>query len=386
MKIGAYVHIPFCLARCYYCSFTSYAVGASAEQDIYQKQIEPYLNALIKEVGIYKDLLKGKNIQLKSLYIGGGTPTCLSGGQLFILLDTLRTNYTYSEGIEITVEGNPGTIGPEKLAVLKEQGCNRLSLGVQSFNPKELRVLGRIHSLPDVYNTYKIARTMGFANINLDLMYGLPGQDLNDWKKNLRQIVDLQPEHISLYQLNIEEGTPFYHLYQRGLMEKFDQDQAFYMYEEAINYLTEQGYHHYEISNFARPGKESRHNKLYWQDEYYLGLGAGASGYLDNMRYTNMSSLKQYQELVNRGERPLEEQEKIGPSLAMAETMFLGLRLLEGVDKRKFQQHFQVNIKDQYGEIIENLKSQGLLRETETHLHLTRRGLYIANEVFMEFL
>lgn len=386
MNIGAYVHVPFCIARCYYCSFTSYALGKNAGATNYRQQIEPYIEALKKEVGIYKNVLKDEEIQLKSLYIGGGTPTCLSGGQLYLLLDALRTGFSYSNQIEITVEGNPGTISEEKLKVLQEQGCTRLSLGVQSFNNKELRVLGRIHSTRDVYNTYKLARKMGFANINLDLMYGLPGQSLEDWKKNLRELVSLGPEHISLYQLNLEKGTPFQHLYERGLLEIFDQEEAFYMYEEAIDYLRAKGYHHYEISNFARPGKESRHNQLYWHDEYYVGLGAGASGYLENIRYTNICNLIQYQETVNQGLRPIEQQEKIDRSLNMAETMFLGLRLLEGVNKRKFYQQFQVSVKDLYGNVIEPLKKQGLLRETETHIHLTRRGLYIANEVFMEFL
>lgn len=374
---GVYVHIPFCLAKCYYCDFTSFAGRNEQEK-------ESYLLALEQEGAIYRELFQG--FTGKSLYIGGGTPTCLTSGQLFMLFSILNHLFKLPAGIEITVEGNPGTLDRDKLKQLKEAGCNRLSLGVQSFSSRDLKILGRIHSPQDVYNTYRLARQEGFQNINLDLMYGLPGQDLKGWRGNLLKLMELQPEHISLYQLNIEKDTPFGQLAEKGLLEEDDQDIAYLMYGEAINYLEARGYHHYEVSNFALPGKEAFHNRLYWLNEEYLGLGAGAAGYLQGVRYTNIGNPAAYQEILSQGKLPSAEKEIINSELAMAETMFLGLRLLEGVNKADFRIKHGVNMENKYKETLDKLKKQGLLRETDTHIALTKKGLYVANEVMLEFL
>jgi len=376
-KIGVYVHIPFCMAKCYYCDFNSYAGKGDVGKDT-------YLTFLEKESIIYN--IKYLKMEAISLYIGGGTPTCLTDKQLMKLFNILSSNLKFANDIEITIEGNPGTLDMKKLAISKGFGCNRLSLGVQSFSARDLQILGRIHTVQDVYNTFKMARGLGFNNINLDLMYGLPGQDIQGWKENLKKIVELQPEHISLYQLNIEKNTAFFKLYKRGLLEEFEQDVAFLMYDEAINYLSANGYRHYEISNFAKKGRESYHNKIYWRNEEYLGLGAGAASYLDSNRYTNMSSLDDYQCALDGGELPIKKTEVINKKLSMAETMFLGLRLLEGVKKSDFIKKHGISVEIQYKNAIGKLKEQGLLCETPTHISLSKKGLYVANVVFCEFL
>ena len=376
--VGIYVHIPFCLAKCYYCNFVSYAGNSVVEKDA-------YLAALVKEGEIYHDLFSG--IAGKSLYIGGGTPTCLTGGQLVKLFAALQVLFKLPADIEISIEANPGTINEEKLLALSKVGCNRLSLGVQSFSPRELQTLGRIHSPEDVYNTYELARRAGFKNINLDLMYGLPGQQLQDWRDNLKEVAELRPEHISLYQLNIEKNTPFALLLQKGLLERFDQDEAYLMYSEAITFLETQGYHHYEISNFALPGKKAVHNSLYWLNEEYLGLGAGASGYLQGVRYTNETNLEVYQRVLFTQDRlPVAEKEVIEQKLAMAESMFLGLRLLQGVNKSEFLKRHGVSIESHFEQALNKLIKQGLLLETPTHIALTKKGVFVANNVFQEFL
>lgn len=377
MDLGVYVHIPFCRSKCHYCDFISYP-GRSADEK------SQYLNALLKETDLYREQMSGLTVQ--TLYIGGGTPTCLTGGQLYGLLESLSGRLGIRTGAEVTVEGNPGTLGPEKLAVLKEAGCTRLSLGVQSFNEHELKMLGRIHSTRDVYKTFQTARKTGFDNINLDLMYGLPGQEHRDWVSSLNKALELAPDHLSLYQLNYEEGTHFYKLLEQGVFELFDQEKALQMYETAIEMLEQSGYLHYEISNFSLPGKESRHNKIYWRNQEYLGLGAGASGYLSGIRYTNSADLREYCQRVEKGIRPVESQEKIAGGLLLGEAMFLGLRLLEGIDKTEFYLRYGIRAEDKYGDTIAELISRGLLQDTRTHFALTRQGLYLANQVFMEFL
>jgi len=376
-NFGIYVHIPFCQTKCYYCDFVSYPHKTDGEK-------EAYLAALLQEGEIYQKGLKG--VTGKSIYIGGGTPTCLTGGQIFMLLTNLSRLFSLPKGIEFTVEANPGTLNEEKLLALKDAGCNRLSLGVQSFSAHELQVLGRIHSIKDVYNTFELARKVGFNKISLDLMYGLPGQTREGWRDNLQKVVALRPEHISLYQLNIEKGTPFALLRDKGLLQPFTQDEAYLMYREAIGYLKAKGYHHYEISNFALPGKEAVHNSLYWQNEEYLGLGAGAAGYLQGVRYVNEKDPALYQNQLQQGELPVAEKELIDSEVAMAETMFLGLRLLAGVSKTRFFQKHGVKMEEKYEEIIHKLKKQDLLKETAIHLALTSKGLYVGNEVFQEFL
>ncbi len=377
MDRALYVHIPFCEVKCHYCDFTSYPGRGDGDK-------ETYLQALGKEALIYRNLFPGE--KFKSLYIGGGTPTCLSGRQLYLLFSFLQDFFIFQHPLECTVEANPGTIDKEKLLVLLESRCNRLSLGVQSFSQADLNRLGRIHTPQEVYNSYSLAREAGFDNINLDLMYGLPGQSLAGWKENLRKVTELKPEHISLYQLHIEEGTPFYAMLRRKIIQEFDNELALAMYEEAIHQLTDAGYHHYEVSNFALPGKESIHNQVYWRNEEYLGLGAGAAGYLQGIRYKNLSALQDYVKAVYADQKPVAEEEIITEEMARSETMFLGLRLIKGVEKERFLARYHITIEECFGNTIDKLVKRGYLLNTSSHVALTRQGLYLANEVFQEFL
>jgi oxygen-independent coproporphyrinogen-3 oxidase len=384
MSLGIYVHIPFCIRKCPYCDFVSYPL--QGEDGLEQKNIEDYVLSVLEEAAIYQREFSINRQQIKTLYIGGGTPTCLSGGQLFYLLDSLQHIFEFAEEAEITVEGNPGTIEREKLEFIKKGGCNRLSLGVQSFAPEDLSTLGRIHSLQEVYTVYELAKEIGFTNISLDLMYGLPGQDIAAWRKILRQAVELMPEHLSLYQLNIEKGTPFYLRREQGLLFDVEQEMAQKMLLETIEYLTKNGYRHYEISNFSKVGRESKHNKVYWQNCEYLGLGAGASGYWRGVRYSNEHDLARYRGALRIGKKPVREEDPIDRELSMSEHMFLGLRLLTGVEKEVFYNRFGIAIESVFGTVIKRLKGEGLLFENDKQIRLTKKGLFLANFVFMEFL
>lgn len=381
MSMGLYVHIPFCVSKCPYCDFVSYGQDQYNEEDL-----EAYLACLLQEAELYRRELRGEELKIETLYIGGGTPTCLSGGQLFALLDSLQKTYCLQTGAEVSVEANPGTLTRDKLLALLSGGCNRLSLGVQSFKERELKTLGRIHTPQEAVDAYRTARKAGFANISIDLMYGLPGQDPDDFLTDLKIAVSLGPEHLSLYQLNIEEGTPFYSLREKGVLPETAEETALLIYETAISYLAKEGYRHYEISNFALDGKESRHNQLYWRRQDYLGLGAGASGYLRGVRYANEGSLVAYRAALKRKERPVAEEERLDRETAMAEFMFLGLRLLAGVSKKEFLHNFGESINEVYQDTLSSLKQQELLAESDDAVYLTAKGLYLANVVFMAFL
>lgn len=384
MGLGVYVHIPFCMAKCSYCDFYSQTPQKYDDFTQWQDEHGTYLKNLCNETMLYQDIYAAQVIE--TLYLGGGTPTCLTGGQLSFLLQFFAHVFQLTKDAEITVEGNPGTLNENKLFELKEAGCNRLSLGVQSFKEKELKLIGRIHNSYDVYNTYKLARQTGYNNISLDLMYGLPGQRLADWQYNLNKALELNPDHISLYQLNIEEGTLFYNMMLQGHIQEFEQELALNMYEYAIETLTRAGFIHYEISNFAKPDKKSRHNQRYWRYEEYLGLGAGASGFLGCKRYTNVMDLAVYNNLIADGKKPVSEEETIDEELAKREAVFLGFRLLDGINKENFRKRFNVQIEDIFQEKINDLKKDKLIDENNSNLFLTRKGLYLANQVFMAFL
>ncbi len=383
MLTGLYLHIPFCLAKCYYCDFNSFAGFG-------EKEKEEYLQALINEARSYSRLFGeagvSAEISLASVYFGGGTPTCLSGGQLCFLFQQLRKIFLIEEEAEITIEGNPGTLDLNKLKALNEGGFNRLSLGIQSFRSEGLKILGRVHTVAESRQAVSMARKAGFINVGIDLMYGLPGQELQDWQANLQEALALAPEHISLYQLNIEEGTPFYQKLLKGELREFPDEQAVEMYEEARRILGEAGYHHYEISNFALPGRESRHNQLYWSNKEYLGLGSGAAGYWQGIRYCNKENLAEYIASVAQGELPRGEEEVIDAELQLAEAVFLGLRLTAGLNKGEFYQRYGVSLSERFGQTINKLAQAGLLADDSHRIFLTERGRNLANLVMMEFL
>lgn len=377
INAGLYIHIPFCYAKCPYCDFFSIV----ADNELI---IENYLNALKKEIKIYSQ--KIPEIFIQSIYLGGGTPTALSGQQIVDILALCYQYFRINKDIEITIESNPATFDREKANVLIQSGVNRLSLGAQSFSNRLLQKIGRIHDKKNILNSYHIARAIGFNNINLDVMFGLPGQTLKQFGRTLEEIGQLHPEHISLYALSIEPGTPFEDLLKRGLLKIPSDDAAHDMYLKAIDFLAEQGYEHYEISNFALAGKRCLHNQIYWKNQSYLGLGAASTSYIKNKRFKNFSDLSQYIELLDYHILPIESQEVLPLKEEMAETVILNLRMTEGLIKHDFMARFKKPAEAVFTEQLKRLKKQGLLDANESHYFLTKKGISLSNIAFMEFL
>lgn len=373
---GLYIHIPFCATKCKYCDFTSFS---RCSEEIQTK----YVEALEKEAVFRK---KNLDIFLKSIFIGGGTPTCLSGGLLERLLLCVKQNFKLQDQIEISVEANPGTINKEKLQVLRGNGVNRISLGVQAFDQKLLTNLGRIHTPQEAREGFYLAREVGFANINLDLMYGLPGQTLAQWENSLQNVLDLNPEHISLYQLKIEEGTPLARQLIRGEIQELSDEVALQMYQLAKKNLTKAGYEHYEISNYARPGYRCIHNQMYWLTKPYLGLGVGAHSYLSAQRIANTDDLTDYIESWQNGIKPPFVEEFLSLPITMSEFMFMGLRLLDGIDLEEFKLRFSQDPQVVFKDAIDKCLNLGLVEFAGQKLKLTAQGVTLGNLVFQEFL
>ncbi|KKM09951.1 hypothetical protein SY88_16115 [Clostridiales bacterium PH28_bin88] len=378
MDLGIYIHIPFCLRKCNYCDFISYP---GCDEDLK----EQYIRAVIREASLYRDGFKDQERELTSIYVGGGTPTLLKSGHLTAILDACR-QFPWREGIEISIEANPGTVAPAKLADLRAAGYDRLSLGAQSFQDRLLAEMGRVHSAAKIIATFDAARHAGFDNINLDLIYGLPNQSRDDWQETLERAVALRPEHIAAYGLKVEEGTPWGRLQREGRLCPAGEDLSVEMYLDAIEFLGRAGYRHYEISNFALPGRPSVHNLLYWRNQEYIGLGVASSGHLHHRRYTNTGDLSGYISQVNEGRLPVAESEDISRSMEMAETMFLGLRLLDGVNLEGFYRRFGVRAEDVYACQIARMKELNMLIMEDGCLRLTSQALPVSNEVFAQFL
>lgn len=373
---GLYIHVPFCVRKCNYCDFLSYP---------YEKELAgQYLLLLFSEMELLSK--KYNHPVLQTIYVGGGTPSCLGGNVLADLMEKIRLQFPIDQGAEITVELNPATVHLEDLEAMRRAGFNRLSIGVQAFQDRLLRYLGRIHDRAAVLKTFEMARMTGFQNLNLDLIFAIPGQSIEDWSESLQQALALKPQHISLYNLKIEEGTPFYREYCAGRLEPVDEELDFYMYREAINVLQGADYRQYEISNFARPGCESRHNLRYWRYEPYLALGPAAHGFDGVLRYENEGSFAEYSETIKAGTLPWAEIIHLTPEDQMEEFMFMGLRLMEGVSLLEFTRRFGVEVWEIYAEKIEKLARLGLLEVSRNHLRLTQVGVPLGNQVFMEFL
>jgi len=379
ISLGLYVHIPFCVKKCNYCDFLS-----APADDATKKR---YVEALCKEIRSYKEITK--DYELATIYLGGGTPSVLEIFQTEEILKTVRETFCLDSNAEITMEVNPGTVTLEKLKKYQELGINRLSIGVQSANPEELKLLGRIHSFEDAKNTVVWAREAGVENISLDLMSALPGQSLADYKENVEAILSLEPEHISSYSLIIEEKTPFYELYAEG-MEKEDElpaeetDRAMYAYTKER--LWEAGYERYEISNYAKPGYESRHNSSYWTGVEYLGVGLGASSLFTNARYHNETDLLTYIKEVEEGKDIRREMERLTEAEQMEEFMILGLRRMCGVSRGEFLKRFGKPLETVYGSALQKLKRQELITIEEDRVALTELGIDVSNQVFVEFV
>ena len=378
--LGLYIHIPFCVRKCNYCDFLS----APADEATKKR----YVDALCKEIEGYKALTK--EYALQTIYFGGGTPSILDVALIEQILTSVKKSFVVAtETAEVTIEVNPGTATPDKLKRYRELGINRLSIGVQSANEKELALLGRIHTFEDAKQTVQWAREAGFDNISLDLMSALPGQSLEDYKANVEAILSLKPEHISSYSLIIEETTPFYEQYAEGMPKEGDlpeeeTDRAMYAYTKER--LRKAGYERYEISNYAKPGFESRHNSSYWTGIEYLGVGLGASSLFTNARYHNETELLAYMEGVEAGQDVRLEIERLMPEEQMEEFMILGLRRMCGISRTEFQNRFGKAIETVYGSALKKLEKQELISINGDRVALTELGIDVSNQVFVEFV
>lgn len=361
--LGIYIHIPFCVKKCYYCDFLS----GQASERVRMK----YVETLLQEIERYRALLKERVTD--TIFLGGGTPSILEGKEILRIMDKLRICGNISGNAEISIEVNPGTVTEEKLLLWKEAGINRLSFGLQSADNKDLRRLGRIHTWEEFKQNYELARACGFSNINVDLMSALPGQTLASWKKTLAKVCALEPEHISAYSLILEEGTPFFEVYTAHPKLLPNEETERKIYYETKAFLADQGYERYEISNYAKPGFACRHNLSYWERVDYLGLGLGAASLLGNVRKSNQTDLMEYIRGNFDGEEEvLSEQHKI------EEYFFLGLRKTKGVDWTPYRTQYQSTVKKLVGE--------GLLIEDGAFIRLTELGVDVSNYALAEFL
>ena len=368
---SAYVHIPFCTQICYYCDFSKVFIK--------NQPVDAYLEHLIQETRSYEI---GK---LRTLYIGGGTPTALSAQQLAYLLTELPKVMDLSEVEEFTIEANPGDLDPDKIAVLKESQVNRVSLGVQTFDNKMLKKIGRSHQEQDIYDNIRHLKQAGFDNISIDLIYALPGQTMDQVKENVAKAIDLDIPHMSLYSLILENQTVFMNRMRRGKLPLPKEELEAEMFEYIIEELEKAGFEHYEISNFSKPGFESRHNLVYWDNAEYYGLGAGASGYVDGIRYKNHGPIRHYLEAVEAGKARITE-EHLALEEKMEEELFLGLRKKTGVSKARFEEKFGISFDQRYGQVVASLTEQGLLVPDDKQVRMTKRGLFLGDTVAEKFI
>ena len=366
-----YLHIPFCIKKCDYCDFLS---GPSTRAGQ-----EAYIYALLREMKAVSALEKRP---VDTVFIGGGTPSVPECDVMEKLLQGMQESFCFQKDAEITIEANPGTLTPKKLELYRKYGINRISIGLQSPKDEELKVLGRIHNYEQFQESYQMARAAGFSNINTDLMFAIPGQSYEGWMENLRTVAELGPEHISAYSLIIEDGTPF----SKRELDLPDEDTEYRMYEDTAKVLEEYGYHQYEISNYARRGQECRHNEGYWQRKDYIGLGLGAASLIGNERFTNTTDMQEYLENSGITEQIRNNREILTREDEMAEFMFLGLRMTEGVSKAEFQEYFGTAIEKIYGKVLEKYKHQGMLVEKEDRIFLSRAGIHVSNVVMADFL
>jgi len=375
-QISLYIHIPFCKAKCYYCDFNSFACMTDL--------IEPYFNALYREIETYAERLEDHAI--KTVFIGGGTPSLVDARYISTAIELCSRHYKISEHAEVTMEANPGTLSIDKLRDYRSMGINRLSIGLQACQDRILKSIGRIHRYGEFVENFEQARKVGFSNINVDLIFGLPSQTLEDWDETLEKVVETGTKHISCYSLSIEEDTVFGEKLKTGEIEPVSDELDRRMYYLAKEKLGQAGYRHYEISNFARKGYECRHNLTYWKSEEYVGLGAGAHSYMNSFRYNNIYSIDGYIACISDGDLPVENQQAIDIKEKMSEFIILGLRLTDGISATEFEQKFGKALKDLFGDKIEKLRKRGLITCCGDRIMLTSQGLDLANQVFVEFI
>ena len=374
MASSLYIHIPFCTTKCYYCAFNTYS--------FHKEQAKAYLDALRTEMKLYAP----QTAPLKTIFIGGGTPSILSAKALEQLLSDLQRHFQICLDAEITVECNPGTVDSEKLSVMKNASVNRLSFGLQAMQDEILRQLGRIHTVAEFLHSYQLARENGFEDINIDLIFALPKQTMKAWQDTLNAVISLEPEHISAYNLVMEESTPFYEWWKAGEFVLPAEDTEADMFQWTIETLTSHGYTHYEICNFARPNREAKHSLVYWNNQEYIGLGVGACGYVEGVRYTNIRGIPPYIEALQQCNKPISDTERLTGDAEKAETLMLALHKREGICLADYERHFGEKLDVVFGDDIKKWMDLQLLEQTDTHLRFTQRGLFLANEIFVELI
>ena len=371
-ELSLYIHIPFCKQKCFYCDFPSYASIDYLRED--------YVKALCKEIEE-----KAINYKIKSIFIGGGTPSYLEVKEIDKLLKTI-SKLDLEEGMEFTMECNPGALEEEKLRTMIEGGVNRISMGLQAVQNSLLKDIGRIHTFNEFKENFNLARKVGFKNINVDLMFGLPNQSFDEWKESLETISILEPEHISAYSLIVEEGTAFYKLWERNKLILPSEEDERRMYSETKAILKEKGYHQYEISNYSKEGYECYHNKVYWQSMNYLGVGSASTSFMDGKRIKNVENVKAYIDGIMDGKSIVLEENDNSREDNIEEFVFMGLRMIEGISKEEFKKRFKVDIYEIYNDEINKNIQKGLLVEDDDRLKLTEKGIEFSNSVMSDFI
>lgn len=376
-EIGLYVHIPFCKQKCYYCDFCSYADKLCMQ--------EKYINSVIKKI---KNIKNKERYLIKTIYIGGGTPSIIDSDKVETIVAEIKSNFKLYEEAEITIEVNPGTVDEEKLKKYKEIGINRLSIGLQSTNDEILKTIGRIHNYNEFEITYELARKIGFKNINVDLMIGLPNQSITDVEESLENIIKKNPEHISVYSLIVEEGTNLQKMIDSGKLNLPDEEIERAMYWKVKQTLEENEYFQYEISNFSKKNYESKHNTDCWKQKEYIGVGLAAHSYLEGVRFSNICDLNEYINNIEQGiyKKNIIIHEVQDKNMMMDEYMILGLRMIEGVNVKEFENKFLTNPKVRYKKQLEKLNNMGLIKLNEESIKLTLKGIDFANIVWEEFI
>ncbi|WP_066293267.1 radical SAM family heme chaperone HemW [Bacillus sp. FJAT-29937] len=373
---AAYIHIPFCEHICHYCDFNKVFLQG--------QPVDEYLNSLNKEMEL--TFIESPADRLNSIFVGGGTPTALNEQQLDKLCRIIKDRLPYNEQTEFTFEANPGDLSEEKLRIIYEAGINRISFGVQSFNDELLKKIGRVHRAKDVFQSVEAAKKIGFENISIDLIYSLPGQTVADFRDTLETSFTLDIVHYSGYSLIIEPKTVFYNLMRKGKLQSPGEDAETEMFKILMEEMDKHGFKQYEISNFSKPGFESKHNLTYWNNEEYYGFGAGAHGYVNGKRISNHGPLKKYMDPLNSGRLPILEENQVTRTEQIEEEMFLGLRKTEGVAISHFIEKFGENPVELFKEELKELINREWITVTENQIQLSKKGRYLGNEVFQFFL
>jgi len=368
-----YIHIPFCISKCIYCDFNSIVIKSQV--------VDEYLKAVEKELQS-----AAGGYSFTTVFIGGGTPTVLNETQLDRLLSMIAKYVDVTNLKEYSIEVNPGTLSDEKTFIMKNSHVDRISIGIQSFNDRYLKLLGRIHSANEAKDVFFNLREKGFKNISIDLIYGYPAQTLNEWKKDLRECCNLGPEHISAYCLTYEEGTPIVEMAESGALKKLSEEEELEMYEFTNDFLCDKDYNHYEISNFAKQGKECQHNTVYWENREYIGIGAGAFSYVNGERYCNIKNVKEYVSSVISKKKLICFSEKLPQKERASEILIMALRMTSGISRKEFIQRSGFDLNELFEKQLKNLTQAGLINYDDERIKLTKKGLSVADSIMMEFM